>query len=656
MSNEAFDVSGTMAGGAFFSLSDAFDFLVTMALFVAGWKVFRVMRGRMECSYSKAAYQRARKDCVPSCVSSPGDAGTGGGVGIASATASVGSCGSNHGAAACGAPAGAAAADGTAHRDGQPPCVSAHARLRQLTQVMGGVGSSFDCDDDACFAEDTTRCPSDASECWGSPSWAEDEESDSATSDELGSSVARGFSAESSQASTIEATAIESDMADALEAAIAGRDADIADSVLAAAMPLCGVAWLPKACRRVAAAGISVTPRRALELMERCGGEGRADLVVDLWLARPCRGGVAAPGPAEAAPEGDELYGVALKACVECGDFESAARAARSVGWQSPPTMEGQQALLALARWLARRHALGPALACYDAFRGARTDAVDLQTHRALLKACVASGDMLRADVLFQELLTSGFPPDLVAFSEMIRGHRAAGRPEEAMSYLELMRRRGIQPDASLHDVVLDGHVWRDVPALLERVLADMEAADVKPSSGTLATVVRLYGQSSRIDRALEVFEELPLRHGFQVDSRAYSAMIEACLRNGRLDLGLQTFDRMAASGCAAKAQLYGSLVIACTKRGDLDDAVRVVEEALGLGRAEDSTPRARLVPKYLENLLRAIRQRGEVARLGAPLVARLRDAGLDVPPSFAAAVLEEDAEASNNSSHAVDG
>jgi pentatricopeptide repeat protein len=404
---------------------------------------------------------------------------------------------------------------------------------------------------------------------------------------------------------------------------------------------------------------VAVSQDRAVELSQVFVRERRPDLAVDLWLDRCTEAG--RQPSSEPTPE-PELYTAVLEGCAAIGDFETASRVARSAAWRAPQdSYPGQQAMLALSRWLARRRAVSPALECYESVRRATgawsgdRGAPDLTTHKAVLKACISSNDMMRAEILFHDLMSSQCSPDFGIFAAMIRGHRAAGRPEEAMSYFELMKRHGIRPDSSLFDVVLDCCCWKDVPSLVERVLADMEAAGVEPSSGTLATVLRLYGQSCKIDKALEAFEELPKRHGLQVDSRAYGAMITTCLQGGRLDLALETFDRMSAAGCRAKARTYEALLRACTRRGDLDRAVRLVDEALCLQEepaAPETTtaevprqprrPRAHIEPGHVEELLRLLGKRGEAARLGAPLAGRLRRAGCEVPEDLEAALGRE--------------
>jgi pentatricopeptide repeat protein len=321
-----------------------------------------------------------------------------------------------------------------------------------------------------------------------------------------------------------------------------------------------------------------------------------------------------------------------------------------------------------------RQNALSNAIECYESSRRAG-HAFDVATNRTLLKACVASNDMMQAELLFQHLVSSGRSPDFAVFSAMIRGHHSAGHSSEALSYLELMKKHGVQPDSSLFDVVLESCIWQDAPALVEQVLADMESNGISPTSNTLASILQLYGNSCKFDRVLEAFEDMPRRHGIKVDSRAYTAMISSCLTNGRLDLALETFDRMSRAGCQTKARIYDALLVGCIRRGDLDRAVRLVDDALGFSSSQGGSdsrpteeeqpaelppppqprqpPRARLEQTSVESLLRLIGKRGQAARLGVPLLKRLRGAttSFQVPSDIESAILRQaESDGGNNS------
>lgn len=608
------DISPTMTPtmtGSPSIFHEAFEMMITASLFVVGWLVFRWLS---ELRVRKAA--GGRKVSVSACKADEAEEA------FAESTEET-------------TPATEKEADMSPQKTSSLPVAKSD---DDFAAVYHGQSEAIDDWGDLYGQDETlTHCPSDDSDAQGAPLWPEEEE-------------------DSAKPSPCPASAVEADVGSALEVALVSGDAALADSVLSAGSRLCGAVWVSKALGRLQGAGVAVSQDRAVELSQVFVSERRPDLAVDLWLNRCTEAG--REPSSEPTPE-PELYTAVLEGCAAIGDFETASRVARSAAWRAPQdSYPGQQSMLALSRWLARRRAVSPALECYESVRRATgawsgdRGAPDLTTHKAVLKACISSNDMMRAEILFHDLMSSQCSPDFGIFAAMIRGHRAAGRPEEAMSYFELMKRHGIRPDSSLFDVVLDCCCWKDVPSLVERVLADMEAAGVEPSSGTLATVLRLYGQSCKIDKALEAFEELPKRHGLQVDSRAYGAMITTCLQGGRLDLALETFDRMSAAGCRAKARTYEALLRACTRRGDLDRAVRLVDEALCLQEApaapETTTdqqprrPRAHIEPGHVEELLRLLGKRGEAARLGAPLAARLRRAGCEVPEDLEASLVRE--------------
>mmetsp|Transcript_44728 Transcript_44728/g.78751 ORF Transcript_44728/g.78751 Transcript_44728/m.78751 type:complete len:687 (+) Transcript_44728:177-2237(+) len=458
------------------------------------------------------------------------------------------------------------------------------------------------------------------------------------------------------------------DACNVLEAAMSSGDPKLAESALAAGMRLCNAAWLAKACEGFLEAGIPLDSQQLTEVMHAFGNENRADLAVDLWQAA-CRYLYGESEQAEFSdqPPAADLYGAALEACARCGDFDTAARAVSSAGWRSPSCKFGQDALLALARWFARRQDVVRALDSYNAVRRARGGS-DLATHRAVLIASVRSADMAQAEDLFQDLKASGLVPDGPSLSAMICGHCAAGNVEKAMSYFSHLKRCGIAPSAPLFDAILDGCAWMNMPSLMEQVLADMEAAGVRPSTSTLTILLRNYGSNGDTERALAVFEELPKRHGFELDGPAYGALISVCLSNGCFGVGWSAFEKMSESGRVAHARTYEALITSCLRQGHLEHAVRVIDEALNLtsqprAQAHDESqdvplsgpPRVRLEKKVVEEVLRVIGRRRASARLGAPLLARLQAARVEVSDALVEAIQRSSsAEAEPSSAQAL--
>jgi len=274
-------------------------------------------------------------------------------------------------------------------------------------------------------------------------------------------------------------------------------------------------------------------------------------------------------------------------------------------------------------------------LKCYHSVRRCAGGAgVDFQTYRLLLAASVRNSDMVQAGELYRALIEAGYEPNCAVYSAMIRGFCAGGDLEEAMRVFQEMRLSGIGADASLINALLEGCAKRSMVSLADTVLAEMDASGVLPSNQTLAILLRLYGRSRDLGRSLKVFEDMPKRYGLEINAHAYTSLVSVCLGNGRLDLALEAFQKMKRAGYGATVRTYESLIMGSLRHGDLDNAVGLVDDALGLekcSREALSSRRVNLDPKLVEDVLLLIGRRRQVKRLGVPLLERLQASGLEV-------------------------
>ncbi|CAJ1435540.1 unnamed protein product [Effrenium voratum] len=328
--------------------------------------------------------------------------------------------------------------------------------------------------------------------------------------------------------------------------------------------------------------------------------------------------------PSQALPEG--LYAEAFEACVRDGDFESASRLARGEWVPQGPKAHGQ--VLALVRWLARKHDLASAEKCLRNLRK-----VDLRTRKSLILACAQSGNMDAGAQYFSQLKADMLQPDFATYSSMIRGYCNVGKVEDALGVLELMLGDRIQPDAMLLDALLEGAVSRNFFQGADRILALMKELAIQPSNTTLAACIKLYASRGEVHRAQRVFEDMVQKYHLQPNSYVYGNLIAAAFCNGRPELALSTYERMVAAGCTPCARTYEHLVQCCLQLGFLDMAAALLDEALGLKNA--NRPRAYIDPKVIEELLLLITRRKETERLGLPLLKRLAAADFEIPERF---------------------
>mmetsp|Transcript_69239 Transcript_69239/g.122490 ORF Transcript_69239/g.122490 Transcript_69239/m.122490 type:complete len:519 (-) Transcript_69239:65-1621(-) len=342
--------------------------------------------------------------------------------------------------------------------------------------------------------------------------------------------------------------------------------------------------------------------------------------------------------------DGEQAQG--NEACDDFNNFESAFQLARSKVQRPGQTVPGQAAHLALARWLARRQDLASANNCVESVLRSG-GSVDLQTLRTLIIANARSGNMEKAGSYLQAILQDDSQdPGFEVFSAMVCGLCLTGQAEEAMHHLKMMLERGLRPDATLFDMLLESCAGRNMLGLAEEVLSIMQELHVQLSNSTLAAQIRLYSSRGELSRAFAVFEEMPKKSGFEPNAYVHGVLISACFIHGRADLALKTYDSMIAAGCSPNAKTYECLLRSCLRIGDLLRAVVLVDEALCLNRppageqSEFHPNRTFIEPKAVEELLVLIGRRRQAGSLGLPLLQRLEAANYEISETLAEATV----------------
>merc|ERR1719230_1401146 len=157
---------------------------------------------------------------------------------------------------------------------------------------------------------------------------------------------------------------------------------------------------------------------------------------------------------------------------------------------------------------------------------------------------------MARAGDLFRDMSLRNVTPDLISYSTLIKGHCSRGDLEQGLQLLGLMQRRGILPDAIVFNSILDGCAHKQMRALTEQGLSDMENAGIAPSNFTLSILVKLYGRCSDLDTAFHVVETYPKKYNFKLNAQVYTCLMSACIANGTLAKALSVYKDMVEAGC----------------------------------------------------------------------------------------------------------
>merc|ERR1740117_1825674 len=148
-----------------------------------------------------------------------------------------------------------------------------------------------------------------------------------------------------------------------------------------------------------------------------------------------------------------------------------------------------------------------------------------------------------------------GCAPDGITYSTIVKGYCVKGDLDTAFEVFRSMQKTGMAVDSVIYNTIMDGCTRHNRGDLADMVLDDMEKNKVKPSNFTLGILVKMYGRRRQLDKAFEVIEELPKRHGLQVNAQARTCLLGACLSNHDPARAVKVFQDIKASGCAdAKA------------------------------------------------------------------------------------------------------
>jgi pentatricopeptide repeat protein len=319
----------------------------------------------------------------------------------------------------------------------------------------------------------------------------------------------------------------------------------------------------------------------------------------------------------------EEVFASMVDACLANGDLDGAVSVFREMKVALPDFSRGAVVFSALVKACVQRKLAKLATEVYDEIKDVCT--CSKVTYNTLIDALVRQGEMDRATDLFRDMSLKGVTPDLITYSTLIKGHCVRGDLEQGLQLLGLMQRRGISPDAILFNSILDGCAHKQMCSLTEMVLKDMEAAGIAPSNFTLSILVKLYGRCNDLEMAFKVVDTYPRKYGFDLNAQVYTCLMSACIANGELARAIDVYERMSTAGCASDAKTYQTLLSGCLRHDDLDNATRLVGDAL------KRDPPLCLDRDVVESVLFMTARRGRGTDLGLPLLELLEHAGVSV-------------------------
>jgi len=326
----------------------------------------------------------------------------------------------------------------------------------------------------------------------------------------------------------------------------------------------------------------------------------------------------------------EQLYGQMLDVLVGNNSLDDALNLFQDMKITHKSSLNSQGFAVAYAmiiRGFAQAKDCERALHCYEEMKahGTKASMVVLNT---LIDACSRVGDMSSAARLYQDMQDSDCAPDLITYSTLIKGHCNSDDLEQALHFFGLMQEKGIRPDAIVFNSLLDGCAKKQVPALCEQVIKDMEVAGVVPSNHSASILIKLYGRCKDLNAAFRVINEMPCKYGFRANAAVYTCLMSACIGNGQLEKAMELRVRMVNEGIYPDERTYSTLLRGALRASSVDQCLVLVNAALD---QKGARARQLLEEDLLRSVLTLTQRQDAWETHGLDLQSRLRNVGINV-------------------------
>jgi len=258
--------------------------------------------------------------------------------------------------------------------------------------------------------------------------------------------------------------------------------------------------------------------------------------------------------------------------------------------------------------------------------------------YNALIDAHARLGLMDEVSHLVQSMAAHNCAPDTITFATIVKGYCHGGNLEKAFEVLRDMQQNQMAHDNSIYNTLLNGCVRHNCMDLADSLLEDMDRFSIRPSNVTLGILVKMYGRRRQLDKAFEIVEQIPQRHGFKVNAQVKTCLMSACLYNRNLESATKVFEELRNSEQGLDSKIYSAMISGTLRQGWIEEAVGVVEDAYGLNpETKDKAlyPGQSLETESLLQVSRALVQHGKMESVGVPLLNRLRAASIPISMRF---------------------
>lgn len=210
-------------------------------------------------------------------------------------------------------------------------------------------------------------------------------------------------------------------------------------------------------------------------------------------------------------------------------------------------------------------------------------------TYSILIGAFLHSGNLNKAEELYEEMLRGGLRPDATTYFTMISGLTQAGKPDEASCVASTMEEDGFSPDTKSYNILIAGFCHRKRLDRARDLIDEMARKGLKPDEVTFNTLIAALSKAADFASAQLLMNKMT-QNGHKPSVITYGALIHGYCRAGDMAAAADVLKAMDAAGVAPNAVIFNILIDFLTRRKEPEAAVSLMEEMQSRGLLPTTT------------------------------------------------------------------
>lgn len=199
-----------------------------------------------------------------------------------------------------------------------------------------------------------------------------------------------------------------------------------------------------------------------------------------------------------------------------------------------------------------------------------------------LLRALVAAGEFEACQRVWQDMLSTGALPSQPSFASVVEAYAGSDQAELCIQLYEGVRRAAGNNDHGYFTTLIRALCKSRRADLAMRAYRDVKMKDQLSKEheldlATYVTLIKAHCDAGSIEDAFAIAKDIE-KAGLKPDEQVLNALLTACFKEAKLDLGKRAFDELIRAGARPNPASFATMVKLLGRCQQLQDALALFE------------------------------------------------------------------------------